>query len=729
MTKYYLAALIWLTAISASMVVPIGNAKSTVKLPQGQTGEELAAQARQWEEDSPLKKEVYDYIIAETDRLQAKLPALTSPKLWRTRKAEIRKKLLGSLFGSDKLPARAPLNARVVGRVEYSDYILEKIVFESWPGVPVSAHLYLPKQITKPVPCVLYTLGHYYRGKTQRFYTQGETDGPRPFCIGMVRHGLAVFIYDGVSQGERNASQPWIEIDHTNLFTTLQGVSQIGLMVWESIRAIDYLTTRPDLDSKRIGITGASGGGINTMYTAAIEDRLAVAAPVCYPTTSSVFMRAVNGRAWNGGLDLCSQVYDVISYADDSDLLACFAPKPQLLMTATQDIVFQIAGAREAAKRMTSLYQMMAPGNFYYVEDDAPHSYTKNMREAAYGFFLKELAGRGNGSPVAEAPLPMMEPWDDPALKCFPEGFRPIGPYLEKLIPSWLPKSPEFAWVPKPQELPRWQSGLRSRIEEVCKVRPTQQSATVATSDTVCTAAGEISLRRVLLTPETGITVPMLLASKQGLAPKQAVVIASKRSKTEIIGSPLAQQLIELGLLVAAADVRGIGESSADEFEIATSLWMLKQTLTGGWITDLRSVVRYLKNDLGAEQVCLAGIDGLAQTAVLAAAITPEIDSVATEGLLSSYRDLLSREVRWDTSTYLPGVLKYFDLPQTVAAIAPRRCLVLNPLNGKRELLNGQQIKTRYEFAARIYQRLSAADALRIEAGTLEATAVASLFQ
>src|SRR5207248_1049531 len=222
---------------------------------------------------------------------------------------------------------------------------------------------------------------------------------------------------------------------------------------------------------------------------------------------------------------------------------------------------------------------------------------------------------------------------------------------------------------------------------------------------------------------------PMLVASKQSPSLKRAVLIISKRSKTEILDSPLAQQLIARGLLVAAADLRGVGESSANEFEIATSLWMLSQTLAGGWIADVQSAVRYLKADLGAQQVCLVGLDGLAQTAVLAAAVTPEIDSVATEGLLSSYRDLLSREIRWDASTYLPGVLKYFDLPQAMAAVAPRRCLVFNPLNGKREPLDDQQIKTRYEFTATVYQRLNAGQALRIETGALDAKAVASLLR
>lgn len=720
-TKHYLAALILLTAVSVGSIVFIGLTKMAVK--------DLATQAKHWEADSLLKKETYDYLIAETDRLQAKLPTLTSHELWQTSRAETREKLLKTLFGSDKLPARTPLKAQLVGRLEYPDYILEKIVFESWPGVAVPAHLYLPKQAIKPVPCVLYPLGHYYQGKTQPTNLKDAFDGPRPFGIGMVRHGLAVFIYDAMSQGERSPVGLQAEADHSHLFMTLAGVSQLGLMVWESIRAIDYLETRPDLDSKHIGMTGASGGGLNTTYTVAIEDRLAAAAPVCYPTTFQSLMRAVSGARWYGEMDLCNQPYDVISYTNDSNLLARFAPKPQLLMAATKDSVFTITASREVARRMTALYQIMSPGNFHYLEDDAPHSYTKKMREAAYGFFLKELAGRGDGSPAVEAPLPVMEPWDDPKLKCFPEGVRPAGPYLEQLIPTLLPASPEFDWMPKPDELSRWQSGLRGRIEDVCKVRPAQRAATVAGSAIVSTMAGEINLHRVLLTSETGIIVPMLVASKQGLSPKRAVLIVSKRSKTEIFGSPLAQQLIERGLLVAAADLRGVGESSANEFEIATSLWMLRQTLTGGWITDVRSAVRYLKDDLDAEQVCLVGIDGLAQTAVLAAAMTPEIDSVATEGLLSSYRDLLSREIRWDASTYLPGVLKYFDLPQAVAAVAPRRCLVLNPLNGQRRLLDGQQTKSRYEFAATVYQRLSAADALRIGAGALDAKAVASLFQ
>src|ERR1041385_2428533 len=125
MTKYCLATLILLIAVSLSLIAPIRSAKTAGKSPS-QTVEGLTAQARQWE-DSPLKKETYDYLIAETDRLQAKLPALTSLELWQARKAEIRRELLRSMFGSDKLPARTPLKAQVIGRIEYPDYILEKI--------------------------------------------------------------------------------------------------------------------------------------------------------------------------------------------------------------------------------------------------------------------------------------------------------------------------------------------------------------------------------------------------------------------------------------------------------------------------------------------------------------------------------------------------------------------------------------------------------------------------
>ena len=128
--------------------------------------------------------------------------------------------------------------------------MLEKIVCEAWPGIPVPAHLCLPKSAARPLPCVLYVLyvlGHWCGGKAEK--------DPRAFCIDMARHGVAVLTFDPIGQGERSAKD-----EHGHRFPILAGIPQEGFMVWESMCAVDYLASRPEIDAARIGITGASGG-------------------------------------------------------------------------------------------------------------------------------------------------------------------------------------------------------------------------------------------------------------------------------------------------------------------------------------------------------------------------------------------------------------------------------------------------------------------------------------
>ncbi len=632
-------------------------------------------------------------------RYQRNLP---HPEEFAERKQSLRSKLLKA-YGFDPMPERTPLNARTVGRIEYPQYVLEKIVYEAWPGIPVSAHLYLPKDASAPhslsnhdklLPCVLYTCGHWYHGKTE--------PGPRSFCVGMAHKGNAVLIYDPMGQGERFA-----EGEHGHRFPILAGLSQEGFMVWESMRAIDYIETRPEIDPKRIGMTGASGGGLNTIFTAAIEDRLAASAPVCYPVTYTDFLCAMAGRNWNGGLDLCNQVPGVITFARTSDLMACIAPKPVLQISAEEDVDFPIAGARQTAHEVSEIYgDLKASDAFKYVEAEAPHGYDKTMREAAYGFFLKALANQGDGSPSPEPPMEL-ETWDDPKLRCFADGGnRLAGPLLETLVKSRLPESPEFGALPEIGKLEEWQDSLRARIREICKV-PSSSTATVHPFPASTTSDG-------IRISGFSLEASLITAVKEGVDPKTAFIILSKRNRLETFASKLVRDLIDRNALVAVAGLTGLGEDVPSDFELATNLWMLDRTLPGEWIAEIQGLVTHMRTAKPAIPVCLIGMEGMAETALLAAAVIDDVAGVAVDKPLGSYHDLISHKVRWDASEYLPGVLRHFDLPQLLAAIAPRKAVLLNPINGFREPYRAEDIEKLYAFAKSAYSMMNTSPNLTI---------------
>ncbi|MCK4982805.1 MAG: acetylxylan esterase, partial [Victivallaceae bacterium] len=202
--------------------------------------------------------------------------------------ADVKNKIKKS-FGP--FPEKTPLNVRIVGVAEYENYIVEKVIYESRPNFPVSASLYLPRDIKGKVPAVLGVCGHSANGKLDGAY--------QSFCQGLVNKGFAVLIYDPISQGERHQFDAVPEGKdiaescthvHNMLGKELRLCDEFfgTWRVWDGIRGIDYLCSRPEIDASRLGVTGNSGGGTTSSYINALDDRLTMAAPGCYITT---FMR------------------------------------------------------------------------------------------------------------------------------------------------------------------------------------------------------------------------------------------------------------------------------------------------------------------------------------------------------------------------------------------------------------------------------------------------------
>ncbi len=206
----------------------------------------------------------------QDDRRRARLESVrTEPDLLRLQ-AELRTKLLRMLGG---LPStRTPLNAQITGRIQMAGYHIEKLIFESLPGIFVTALVYVPDEGRAPHPAVLVPAGHSTNGKA---YYQA-------LCQRLVRRGYVVIAWDPVGQGER--SQFWdatrgrsrynlICGEHAVLgnLAYLAGANLARWEVWDGMRALDYLLTRPEVDHGRISITGTSGGGFQTALIAALD--------------------------------------------------------------------------------------------------------------------------------------------------------------------------------------------------------------------------------------------------------------------------------------------------------------------------------------------------------------------------------------------------------------------------------------------------------------------------
>ena len=344
------------------------------------------------------------------DRREAAFERMKTPddvRQWQERLRAAFRNALG------ELPERTPLNPRVVGTIERDGYRVEKVIYESRPNHFVTAALFLPLG-KGPFPGVLVPCGHSANGKASEAYQQ--------VCIMLAKAGMAALIYDPIDQGERiqlftpegkPAASNTTGHCITGLGAILLGQNTATFRVWDGIRSLDYLASRPEIDPARLGCTGNSGGGTLTSYLMALDDRIGPAAPSCYLCGFRRLLATI------GPQDAEQNIFGQLAFGmDHSDYVLMRAPKPTLILAATADF-FAIDGTwplfREAKRTYTRLG---APHLVDIVEADEKHGYTAPQRLAAVQFMRRHLLGIDGPADMDPNPTALPEK----EILCTPEG-------------------------------------------------------------------------------------------------------------------------------------------------------------------------------------------------------------------------------------------------------------------------------------------------------------------
>ena len=679
---------------------------------------------------SPFQAMLLDYLEKQAQRLAAHMPRPETKESWLGRAGELRPRLLRSL-GLTPCPERTPLNPQIVGEVERTHYRIQKLTFEPRPGFVASAHVYLPKQADGPLPAVLYAPGHWMEN------CKLEPD-VQHCCASLARLGFVVLVYDPIGQGERLGD--WF--DHGHLEPLLVGLSQAGLMVWESMRAIDYLISRPEVDPQRIGMTGASGGGLNTFYTSAVDKRIQVSVPVCYVTTFLAMMTAERDRNWEDGVDLCNQVPGVMAYAEMSDICGLFAPRPLCIVAGMRDWMFPIEGVRRVYLDIERIYSLLdAPERVYLAEVDAEHGYDRAMRQAAYAWFNRWLKGESDGWPVPELDHELLPQPCHPALTytappemsdlpilrqraaspeawpglCFPEGKGPPpGPAITALarqIAESLPPPPKLP--ASAEDWSRQRSALLQRIQEV--LGPFPERTLVPDRIYNQGLCQDLFFERVVFESEPGIAIPAIfLAPANWLAYLPTVIYVDEWGKEYGLSNGIVEALAHAGLAVFAIDVRGVGETAASEFEATTNALMLDRPLFAQRVWDVlraldclwRRIYITVQIDKGRIGCWGRGVGGL--LALYASALDERIVATVVQEAPCSYRDLIQQRPAFPPSVYLFDVLNQFDLAQVAALAAPRPVLVADAVDGARQPAPPARLHEAYAWCQDVYTLLGA---------------------
>jgi dienelactone hydrolase len=313
-------------------------------------------------------------------------PEISSRSQWEQRAREIHERVLTSC-GLWPLPAKSPLKAVIFDRVERDGYSVEKAYFQSYPGFYVAGNLYRPLGKGKgPFPGVLNPHGHWAQGRLNDT-TEGSIAAR---CISFARQGMVAFSWDMTGYNDMMQLGPHRQIA-TNRVNQLWSISLMGLQTWNSIRAVDFLESLPDIDKKRLACTGESGGGTQTFMLGAADSRLAAQAPV-----------VMVSHSMQGGC-LCENAPGLRIDYSNMEIAAVPAPRPQILVAASGDwtkTTMTIEGPS-----IEKIYQLFGSANHLrYVRFEFDHNYNQTSREAVYGFFDKWLLKGPGANAVGELP-------------------------------------------------------------------------------------------------------------------------------------------------------------------------------------------------------------------------------------------------------------------------------------------------------------------------------------
>lgn len=570
-------------------------------------------------------------------------------------------------------PANTPLNPRVTATIERDAYRIENVVFESRPEFLVTANLYIPKGLSGKAPGVVGTCGHTPNGKA------GETY--QAFAQGLARQGYVVLLYDPIGQGERLQYDGQVgpgTREHLMAGNQqfLIGESLSAWRAWDGIRALDYLLTRGEVDPNRIGVTGNSGGGTMTTWLCGWEQRWAMAAPSCFVTT---FRRNLENEL-PADTEQCPPRALALGL-DHEDFIAAMAPKPVILLGKEKDY-FDARGLEDAYFRLKRLWSLLgAEDKIGLFIGPTYHGYSQENREAMYGWFNRSTGVREGSSE------PALTLEKDETLAVLPaSGLRskPIYQFTR-----------EIAAVHTAQRPRRSLAELRPLVSEKLRL-PERGAPPYARILRNLPERGYPKPFTVHYAVETEPGIQALVYRLNGerllSRPPQPggpaiVYLAHHSADRELREEPLVQQLIEAEPSAAfyAVDVRGIGESRPDtagadtflspygsDYFYAIHALMLDRPYVGGKTHDALCVLDWLAS-YGHDRIHLAATGWGTVPALFAAVLSDRVEKVTLKGALESYQSVVNAQTyEWPLSSFVPDVLRHFDLPDLRRALGSK---------------------------------------------------------
>jgi hypothetical protein len=632
--------------------------------------------------------------VVRTNQEGADFQPPTSPRAWRERAQAVREQLLVTLGLWPMLP-RTELNPRVVGTLERDGYSIEKVVLETLPGFFLAGNVYRPSKVEGRRPVVLCPHGHWPEGRVN--------EDVQSRCVRLAQLGCVVYLYDMVGYAD---NKPF---GHSFMSDRLRrwGLSLPGLQTWNSIRALDWLLSRPDVDPTRVAITGESGGGTQTFLLTAIDDRIKVAAPV-----------VMVSDGFQGGC-VCENGPGLRIGTDNIEIAALTAPRPMKLVGASGDWT-----ARTMTNALPSLQMVYAQtGATTHISGevfDFPHNYNQTSRNAIYSFLAHWLLGNDDVESTREGTLKLEDPKD---LFVFNESnpypsdakspyqletdlIEVLGRQLDKLAPG--------------AHAAPWEAS-RNLLMTALKVR-------VGLEVPIPREATAKETRRV---ERDGLTIIHSTVARKGEGDQIAVVrltpahsngrltvLFTPRGKADLTDpegspTPMAQALLDRGQSVVGFDPLLIGESH--DSTAPTSKWPItlhfdcyNPSLPADRAQDLATVVSWARALADVREV------NLVATTPLALLARPMLEGISRTAIDLGGFEYGDGSKAIPPGLDLPGVLQFGGLKTAAALIAPAPLWII-------------QAPESFDAAwpTNAYGLIDAGPFFKLDRGTVEAQAIA----
>jgi len=605
-------------------------------------------------------------------------------------------------------PERTPLNPRVIGKLKGDGFRVENVIYESWPGHHVTANLYLPTT-PPPYPGVLVPCGHSHNGKA--------SDGYQRACMLLAKNGMAALCYDPIGQGERYqvlSEQPneffkggsryrpphprvqyYCTAEHTLMTVSAipLGSNSARYRIWDGMRSIDYLVSRPEIDASRIGCTGNSGGGTLTSYIMALDERVQAAAPVCY---STMYRYLID---FNGPQDGEQNIFGQLAYGMDiADYTLMRAPKPTLICAGTHDSTFKIDGTWELFREAKRFYTRMGYAERVdIIEADAPHGFTIKLREGSARWMNRWLMHKENA--IFEGDLPV---FTDEELQCSQSGQILLDAGERSLFEINDGLNQQLA----KERAELWSSGdLGTLRDQVRKVSGIKRLADIPRPESKVVGSIErpgYKITKLIITPDHSVPLPALLFEPKAPSGKRALYLHGEGKQVDAAAGGPIEQRVKQGETVLAVDIRAIGETSRKnnrkigwshgllgpnyhEWAVA---YLLGESMVKLRAEDILVATRFLSeyhSQGQPQQVELVAIGETAIPALHAAALEPDLFSeVNLHRMISSWGEVVKTpETQNQLINTVHGSLKIYDLPNLITLTGKERVKVSHPADVK----------------------------------------------